>query len=56
MKDHWAVTVECNGEKIVTIESNCLSGRDISPDDEEVIRTAAEHLLSFIGAGCCERR
>jgi hypothetical protein len=49
MTDHWSVTVERNGEQIVTIESNCLSGREISPEDEEAIRTAARHLLAFIG-------
>jgi hypothetical protein len=49
MAEHWAVTVERSGEKIVTIESNCLSGRDLSPEDEETIRTAAHHLLAFIG-------
>lgn len=46
---HWSVTVERDGEKIVTIESNCLSGREISTEDEDTIRTAANHLLSFIG-------
>jgi hypothetical protein len=49
MADHWSVTVERNGEQIVAIESNCLSGRDISPADEEAIRIAARHLLAFIG-------
>jgi hypothetical protein len=48
-KDHWAVTVERNGEQVVTIETNCLSGRDISEGDEIIIREAAHHLLSFIG-------
>jgi hypothetical protein len=46
---HWAVTVERDGEQVVTIESNCLSGRDISPEDEEAIRASAHHLLAFIG-------
>lgn len=46
---HWAVTVSRNGEDVVTIESNCLSGREISAEDEETIRKAAHHLLSFIG-------
>lgn len=46
---HWAVTVERDGEKIVTIESNCLSGREISAEDSEAIRNAAWHLLSFLG-------
>jgi hypothetical protein len=47
--EHWAVTVERNGEKIVTIESNCLSGRELSAEDEQTIRTAALHLLAFVG-------
>lgn len=44
----WAVSVERNGENIVTIESHCLSGRDISPEDARVIEMAADHLLSFL--------
>lgn len=51
-RPHWAVTVWREGEEIVTIESNSLSGREITPDDEDAIRTAAHHLLSFIGNGC----
>jgi hypothetical protein len=46
---HWAVTVSRGGEEIVTIESNCLSGSELSPEDEDTIRTAASHLLAFIG-------
>jgi hypothetical protein len=46
----WSVSVERDGENVVTIASNCLSGRDLSPEDEEAIRTAAQHLLSFVGA------
>lgn len=49
MSEHWAVTVSRSGETIVTIESNCLCGRDISPEDYGTIRTAALHLLGFIG-------
>lgn len=45
----WSVTVERRGEKVVCIEPGCLSGRDLSGDDEEAIRTAAHHLLAFIG-------
>ena len=45
----WSVTVERDGEKIITIETNCLSGRDLVPGDEDAIRTAAQHLLSFVG-------
>ena len=49
MTDHWAVTVWYNGEVVVTIETNFLCGRDIGSADEQVIRTAAQHLLAFIG-------
>jgi hypothetical protein len=47
----WAVSVERDGENIVTISSNCLGGRDLSAEDERVIRMAAEHLNSFVGPG-----
>jgi len=50
LMQHWSVTVEKDGETILTIESNCLSGKsDLTGDDEAVIRNAAEHLLSFVG-------
>lgn len=45
----WSVTVERNGEQVVTIASNHLSGRDITPADAELIQRAARHLLSFLG-------
>ena len=45
----WSVTVERKGEKVLCIEPGHLSGRDLSQDDEEAIRTAARHLLAFIG-------
>jgi hypothetical protein len=47
--DHWAVTVERNGEQIVTISADHLCGRDLSAEDEETIRIAARHLLAFLG-------
>lgn len=46
---NWEVTVTRNGESVVTLGSNHLSGRDLSADDETAIRTAAAHLLSFAG-------
>lgn len=49
MAKHWSVTVRRNGEEVVTLEQNSLSGRDISPEDEWAIRAAALHLLAFIG-------
>lgn len=44
---HWSVTVELDGKHVVTIAHNHLSG-DPEPN-EEAIRTAALHLLAFIG-------
>jgi hypothetical protein len=47
---HWAVTVRRNHEDLVTIESNCLSGKsEFSDEDARVIRMAADHLSAFIG-------
>lgn len=46
---HWGVDVRVNGERVLTIESNCLSGRELSDVDEQAIRTAAQHLLAFVG-------
>lgn len=51
---HWAVIVERNGQQIVCIESNCLSGRELSEEDKLTIRRAGEHLLSFAGTGGLE--
>ena len=53
--EHWSVTIERNGDNIVTIGSNLLSGRDLNTDDECAIRTAAEHLLAFVGPRRVER-
>jgi len=50
MSRHWSVTVTRNGENLVTIESNCLSGKSEFTDAEaETIRDAARHLKAFIG-------
>lgn len=46
---HWRVSVETSGELIVAIEPEMLAGREISEADEDAIRTAAHHLLAFIG-------
>jgi len=48
---HWAITVAVDGNDIVTIESNSLSGIKNVTDYREEIITAAEHLLAFIGTG-----
>lgn len=46
---HWRVSVETSGDLIVAIETEMLCGREISEADESAIRTAAHHLLAFIG-------
>lgn len=51
---HWRVVVETSGEHIVSIEPEMLAGREISEADEDVIRTAAHHLLAFIGDSSVE--
>lgn len=54
-KPKWAVTVERGGERLLTIESDCLSGKAVmTPEDEETIREAAQHLLAFVGEAECE--
>lgn len=47
--EHWAVTVSRNGESIVTLESNCMSGRELNAEDERIIRLAARQLWGFVG-------
>lgn len=46
---HWSVTVERDGEPILTIGHNHLSGRNLSPEDEDAIDRAASSLRGFIG-------
>lgn len=45
----WGVSITMNGQDVVTIESNHLSGVEITKAHEDVIRTCAHHLLAFIG-------
>jgi hypothetical protein len=49
MRAGYSVTVSKNGEVILTIEREMLSGAELSREDEEAIREAAEHLLAFVG-------
>ena len=47
---HLSVEVTRNGYTLVTIESNCLSGKpEFTHDDAQYIRDCARHLLVFIG-------
>lgn len=48
---HWSVTVAVDGETVLTIESNCLSGVSDIDQHSEAIRTCARHLLGFVGDG-----
>ena len=47
--EHWGVDVRVNGAQVLTIESNCVYGKQLTDDEEEVIREAARHLLAFVG-------
>jgi hypothetical protein len=50
MRKGYSVTVSKHGEPILTIEREMLGGKaELSAEDEEAIRDAGEHLLSFIG-------
>ncbi len=49
MTQHWSVMVCVDGEEILTIESNGLSGVENINDYDKEIRNCARHLLAFIG-------
>jgi predicted Zn-ribbon and HTH transcriptional regulator len=50
LRECWYVTVECAGKKLVGIGPNELAGKsDLSKEEEDIIREAAEHLLAFVG-------
>jgi hypothetical protein len=54
MRSGYAVIVTKDGEPILTIEREMLSGQaEFSTDDEAAIRDAGEHLLAFIGPEPC---
>jgi len=48
-RQHWAVSVAVDGESILTIESNCLSGVENIEAYADDIRHCAHHLIAFIG-------
>jgi hypothetical protein len=51
---HWAVEVFIDGDSVLRIESDCLSGNEsFSRKEQTVIREAANHLLAFIGRVTC---
>lgn len=46
----WSVEVKYNGESLIIMESSCYSGKgELSKEEREAIRNAAQHLLSFVG-------
>jgi len=47
--EHWHVEVSANGATVLAIGHNFLSGADDIERHTETIRTAANHLLGFIG-------
>lgn len=50
MEKKWSVDVSVNGENILTIGSDWLSGKaSLTDEDENTIEEAAKSLLSFIG-------
>lgn len=52
MPPYWSVEVCADGESLVSIGENWLSGeRPLEQADERTILGAAQHLLSFIGHG-----
>lgn len=49
MADGWAVSIDVNGETVLTIGHNHLSGADDIDRHADVVRNCAQHLLAFIG-------
>jgi hypothetical protein len=48
--DTWQVQVMANGEPVLTIGSNFLSGRDDIDSFADLVQSCGEHLLSFMCA------
>ena len=51
MREGYAVQVLKWGEPILTIEHECLSGKELDDDEEQAVRDCAAHLHSFVGDG-----
>ena len=49
MREGYAVTVTKWGEPILTIERECLSGAELSDEDERAVFEAGQHLCAFSG-------
>jgi hypothetical protein len=45
---YWRVTVVLEGNELVNIESQMLSGKaDLSVEELDIIRNCGEHLIAF---------
>ncbi len=53
MRDGYSVTVTKHGDPILTIGPDLSGLSEFSPEDEQAIRDAGEHLLAFIGPERC---
>ncbi len=49
MREGYAVQILKWGEPILTIEHECVSGAELSDDDERAIWESGESLKSFVG-------
>lgn len=54
MREGYAVQVLKWGKPILTIEHECLSGKELNEDEEQAVRECAEHLKSFAGEPASE--
>lgn len=52
MQEHWCVSVMAEGDTLVTIGHNWLSGKgELTDEETQTVIGAASHLLSFVGYG-----
>lgn len=49
IENKWSVSVNINGEDVLSISDNELSGVDLTEEQLEIIRNCARHLLGFAG-------
>jgi hypothetical protein len=47
---HWRVEVYAEGEHILSIEPEMVSGADMTEDYADTIRHCAAHLIGFVGS------
>ena len=46
---HWGIDIRIDGERVLTIESNGISGIEDIGKYDQIIKEIAQNLLSFIG-------